>query len=235
MQIRCTECGRTIPAADINLDLVLAKCSHCDNVFSFADKFGLPPSDKPTVEQPKGIHVENWGTDLTITYRWYDHSTWLLVLFCLFWDGVLVAIYSAMISQLLSGKFDFGLAFGLLFPLIHVAVGLGLTYTCAAMFLNRTTIRISRGDLHVSHGPLPYGWAVTLLAADVQQLYCVRKEHRNKNSTSYTYDLNALLRSGVSQTLVKNISRYERARFLEQQIEQHLVIDDQRVAEEASC
>ena len=37
MKLFCPDCGGPIPAADVNLDRMAAKCGRCDAVFGFAD------------------------------------------------------------------------------------------------------------------------------------------------------------------------------------------------------
>lgn len=233
MQLNCPHCRSQIAAGDINVNLLVAKCAGCGNVFSFADSLDLQPHEKPLVERPERFHVENWGPELTITYRWYTHVVWVLILFCSFWDFFLVAFYWSIFSSPSEGKHGASHLIAFLFPIFHLAVGAGLTYLCLAMLLNRTTIRVSGHQVTVSSGPIPFGRAITVQAADIRQLYCVKKEHRNKHTTSYTYDLHALLRDGVTKPLVKSLQQYEQARFLEQELEQHLKIVDERVGAEA--
>jgi len=234
MQLHCPNCRSSIVADGINLNLLVAKCASCSNVFSFADDLDLSVADKPQVDQPKRFRVENWGPDLTIAYRWYTHAVWVLVFFCVIWDGFIVGFYSSVIAGLSDGKVETMDVVALVFPILHVLIGLALTYACIATLLNKTTIRIGGHQLTISSGPVPCGKAILLQAADIRQLYCVKKEHRHKRSTSYTYELNALLRDGVSKTLIQSLTDYQQARFIEQQLESHLKIVDERVGEEVT-
>jgi hypothetical protein len=190
---------------------------------------------KPVVKLPKRFQVEQWGTDLVITRRWYAHSVWALLAFCIFWDGFLVVWYSAGIGMLLKGRGEFWPAVVmLLFPVLHVAVGLGLTYLVLCMFLNRTVVRLSHGELSVQHGPLPCGSSSRLMTADIQQLFCTEKRMRSKSGCNFTYDLKALKRDGTQAELVTGLEDLDHARFLEQQIEGHLKIRDERVPGEVA-
>lgn len=232
MQLRCPNCRSVIDAADMNVNLLVAKCVACSQVFNFSDELNLPPVEKPQVELPKRFRVEQWGPDLTITYRWYTHAVWVLIAFCAFWDGFVVAFYSALISSLVDGKFELMEVFAFVFPMLHALIGIGLTYLCLATLLNKTTIRVSRRELTISSGPIPCGKTIRVSTDDIRQLYCVKKEHHHKRSTSYSYELNALMRDGVSKTLIKNLTPYGHARFIEQQLESHLEIEDERVGDE---
>ena len=89
MQLKCATCRCSIPAADVNIDLGIAKCVVCDSVFSFLEAVGKVAGVRPLVETPKRFHVENWGSELVITRRWFTHAAWALLGFCTFWDGFL--------------------------------------------------------------------------------------------------------------------------------------------------
>ena len=43
-----------------------------------------------------------------------------------------------------------------LLPIAHVAVGVGLTYYTLTRLMNRTRIEVSRDELTIRHGPLPW-------------------------------------------------------------------------------
>ena len=42
------------------------------------------------------------------------------------------------------------------FPLVHVAVGVGLTYSVLATLFNRTEVELTADSLRVRHGPIPW-------------------------------------------------------------------------------
>jgi len=116
-----------------------------------------------------------------------------------------------------------------LFPIIHLLVGVGLTYLVIAMFLNKTVIRVTSGDLSVTHGPLPFGGNCRLSVADLKQVFCVEKRHRRKHGCGYTYTVEALKHDHSKLTLVSNLEELDQALFIEQQVEQHLKIRNERV------
>ena len=69
MQLHCPYCGHAIPAADVNLDRMVAKCASCSAVFGFEDQVDAAPAAprKLAVPLPKGIAVEQQGYELAIT------------------------------------------------------------------------------------------------------------------------------------------------------------------------
>jgi hypothetical protein len=233
MQLHCRSCGKPIPAEDVNISLALAKCGVCHAVFNFAGDVGGEARnwrDKTEVPMPKAFRVENWGSELAIHRRWYSHALWFLLFFCIVWDGFLVVWYSIGVGGLLSGEMGGMVWIMLLFPILHVAVGVGLTYFVLCGFFNTTTIRVAGGELSVRHGPFPWYGNHRLFSSEVNQLYCTEKEHRGKHGRrSYTYNVALKTHAGDKVDLVTHLEELDHALFIEQQLERHLQIRDERV------
>ena len=98
-----------------------------------------------------------------------------------------------------------------------------------ALFLNKTVIRVTSGELSVSHGPLPWGGSVRRSLADPKQVYCTEKRHHRKHGCGYTYTVEALKRDNSKLTLVGSLEELDQALFIEQQVEQHLKMRNDRV------
>lgn len=91
--------------------------------------------------------------------------------------------------------------------------------------LNHTRIVIDGTKLSVRHGPLPWRGNQELEVSAIKQLFVHRRTTRGKNGTSLTYSLCANV-DGVTVDLVRGLSRQDEAQFMEQLIEDHLVIED---------
>ena len=114
----------------------------------------------------------------------------------------------------------------ILFPLIHVGIGVGLTYYVICSVVNTTTILVSRGVLSLTHGPLWWpGGSLEIPTSEVDQLYCTRHVHRHKNSRSVTFTVNVLQRDQISAKLLSGLNK-QQALYIEQTIEDHLKIED---------
>ena len=123
-----------------------------------------------------------------------------------------------------------------LFPLIHVGVGVGLTYTCLAKLFNRTTIQVDEKKLVVKHGPFKWRGQVEAYTTAIEQLYVHQFEYdfgKGKSSTT-TYEVHAILKGGGSVRLIKGLKSPFQALFIEQEIERHLGIEPRRVPGEYS-
>jgi hypothetical protein len=125
-----------------------------------------------------------------------------------------------------------GAQFALVFPLLHVAVGVGITYWTLATLVNATTIVARNGMLSVRHGPIPWWANCDVAIKDIEQLYCERQFVRGKRGSGRTYSVNALLTNGQKKIVLKSLTEGDEARFIEQEIEARVGIADARVVGE---
>lgn len=163
-----------------------------------------------------------------MSWRWWKPEIVFLLVFVIAWDAFLLYWY-----------FGLNEARGLLFkifPIAHVAVGVGLTYYVLAGFVNRTTVTATSG-LCVQHGPLPWRGNRTIAATDLKQLYVKQVEHTHRDkqwgrTTTLTHDLCALLETGREVHLLRRLDHAGQGKYLEHTFEKYLGIDDRRIAGE---
>ncbi len=239
LTLQCPSCGGKTgftPSVDRFV------CEYCGNthLFQLPDprpdpRFNPPATEgddrsKPIhriVPRPRQVTVEKQGRSLRLVWRWYSATTLGLAFFCVVWDAFLCGWY--------------GLAFSMdeipwmmvLFPIGHLAVGIGLTYSALAGILNKTTVTIDTQFLVVQHDPVPWPGETRTPIANLAQLYCKAKEKRGKESSTPSYQLCAVLKDGHKLDLASNLSSPELAAFLEQAIESWLNIADTPVAGES--
>lgn len=232
MKLFCKTCAKPILPQDINLEMAIAKCAGCGEVFSFLDDLGSesPPHKQPQplpAPRPKRFNVEEFGSELTISYRWFTPALFFVAAFCLFWDGFMVAWYSIALGLIWQGQ---PAAWGMAaIGLLHLTIGICLTYSTIANFINRTVIRISGGELTVRHGPIRWTGNHTVRVEEVLQLYCADRKHRNKRGTWTTYSIHILNRDGSSLALLTGFADKGEALFLAECLEQKLGIAPQHV------
>ena len=229
--IRCKNCGAPIDQGNIVERLDMARCGHCGIVFAL-EKRGSnqqqPASTalRPRVPMPEKIELQELDNTLEIRRRWFGFAFIFLALFCLVWNGFMVAWHVMAWST--------GAWFMSFFGLLHTAVGLGLLYFTIAGFLNTTTIRAGQGVLDVKSAPIPWPGNKSVPIVDVKQLYCSEKSHHGKNSSSYTYEVNAIRFNDAKETLVKGLTEADQALYIEQELERFLKIEDRPVRGEVS-
>jgi len=225
MEILCPTCRQVIPAEDINIKLAIAKCASCSTVFNFGGQVGSPEQtrrQRARVPMPKGIKVDESGPDLVIRRSWWTPVAIFLLFFCGTWDAFLVFWYFIAFTQ-------HGPWIMIVFPVVHVAVGVGLTYSVLCYFLNSTSITVRGGVLKIRHGPLPWRGNCEILEADIDQIYCKLKERHGRRGTQTTYEDNAVLTDNRKVTLLASLEDEDQALFIEQALEEHVGITDRQV------
>ena len=176
---------------------------------------------RPLRPQPRDVKFTKDGNSLKFSWQWYSCQYIFLAFFCIAWDSFLCFWYGMAIS-------DQGTPWIMIvFPIFHVAVGVGLTYYTLAGFINRSTVRVDRDSFSVRHGPLPWYGSLDIPISDLQQLYT--QEKRGSSDSATTYQLNAVLKNGRKLKLLPNLDSPDVGFFIEQQIENWLNIEDQTV------
>jgi hypothetical protein len=229
MQIYCRQCGAEIRAEDINLDKMIAKCSQCNAIFSFADMYGEDSHKKKKVDfsnvpMPNNMSIDNSGSTLVIERKWFSFSHIFLAIFAVIWNGMIWTIFVPNFAE--AGAAGFGIF--PLFLLPFILVGIGVAYVALAGFLNTTTIHVDNMTLTVHHHPLPF-INKTVPTNDIEQLYTKQQISRSKNGTTVSYQLHIIKYDGKNQRLLQSLDNPEQAIFIEQEVERFLDIEDRPV------
>ncbi len=225
MDITCKRCGASIPADDINLQTMAAKCRSCDAVFSIVDQ--VPAADgwaapaRLDVPLPERFTVERPAGGLRIRWRWFSPAAIFLAIFAVFWNGFVCAWMGIALA---AGAGAFAL-----FGTLHALVGLLVAYGAVTMFVNSTQVEANYGTLTVRHGPLPAFGNKDLPRDSLRQLYCVERVRRTRSGSSASYELQAVKADGSSVGVLKGIENAEQALYLEQELERFLGIRDEAV------
>lgn len=246
MQLKCGQCGAPFREANLHLDRGIAVCSACGSVQRLPGPINSnvsSDSESPSVRKPLGdvpvpdrFTVEDSGQELIVRHRWFQWALLFLLFFAIAWDSFLVGWY----WMLTSGPFGGGngmpgpmkLLF-FVFPIAHVAVGVGLTYFVLAGLLNSTIIRIADGLLSVRHGPLPWLGNLEVPTDGIEQIYCqnklrTRRDENGYASTPMHYEVHAVI-SGQKRKLLGGLQAPDHALFVEQTLERFLHIEDRAV------
>jgi hypothetical protein len=230
--LSCERCGKAYGAADVNVQLGLATCRGCDTVYQLS-----PPAVAPRPQRERGrLGIpEGWseGTDgqgLLLRRRWRGPTAYFLLLFCLFWDGIVGVFWLGALGGALEQSGEVSEAPPIFFLLPHTLVGLGLTYVMLASLLNTTELRVGGGRLTVRHGPVPWWGSRDVPTAGLRQLFVSESSVRVNRRP--TYNLCYLDDGSVARTLVSSLQTVAELRWAEQRIEERLEIKDEAVADE---
>jgi hypothetical protein len=179
------------------------------------------PNDQTVIKAPIPEHIsmEQTTGGLLFSYRWFSPAYIFVAIFAVAWDAFLVFWYTIAASQ------DAPLVM-MLFPIIHVLVGFGISYYALAGFLNKTFVLVGEGKLTIQHAPLPWPGSRVLQAAELTQLYSEERVIRSRNGTQLRYQLNAITSENKKVTLLSNLAAPDQVRFLENKLEEYLGIAD---------
>ena len=222
--LKCPNCGSVLRSTDLDLEHGVVKCSYCHALSTLPSKMAPDSSngfrERPEVPLPPKVTCVDNGYETVITRSWFSHAVWFLLFFCVIWNPFLVFWYTMAFAS--NAPFIFKV-----FPILHVAVGLSLSYTVLTMFFNSTVIIAGPQRFRIHHGPLPAFGNVQLEAADLVQLYGKEKiSHSRKHGTSISYELWAKMRDGTAKKLVGGLNDDQQALFLEQRLEKAMGIQD---------
>ena len=226
MSLTCRSCSAPIQESAIDRSRGLARCTHCDTLTELDLQAPVPqaaPRSRVTrapVPMPARFDLDHQAGKVQISWPWLTGRVVMMLVFCVAWNGGLIAMYRRWVIGPAEGD---GVAW--LVPLVFVGVGLGLTYTALAGMFNTTTITATRNALHIRHAPLP--WPGTGPVDGIRQLFSKEVVHRTKNGGRYyTYELHAQLRDGRGRKLIGRLEEAGQALWLEQTLEAHLGIED---------
>lgn len=233
--LECPSCGgRTVFSS--NAEILV--CEYCGNQHTFrlpnpttghTPAAVLGPANPPRsasagIEslrpRPKEVTVQKHPGSLELSWRWFSWKYLPLAFFCVVWDGFLCFWYSIAFST--------GAPLMMIvFPIVHLAVGVGLTYTTLAGFLNHSHVVVDRDYFSVSHGPLPWLGSLRVPVTEVEQLYCKQKAGRQNRGPEF--QLSVILKGGRKKDLLSNLDSPEIGFYMEHQIETWLELPDRPV------
>ncbi|MFK7806794.1 MAG: hypothetical protein AB8F74_03240 [Saprospiraceae bacterium] len=219
--INCTSCSKPLPSENLNINDKIAKCNDCNIVFSFEQEItDLQKQGKRKTEilRPEGIDIFRFQEDLDISIK-----------------QPLTAIEIIAISLL---PF-LTLIFTLLFwkekvSFIYPAINWLLMFLLAADLFNRSNHKV---HLSVGEKFLSIKWRPKKMSKDkyypvdeIDQIYTTLIPG---NHISIFMILNKT--EGQKHVkLLSGLDNLSKARYLEQEIEYHLGIEDRKVPEELS-
>jgi hypothetical protein len=163
--------------------------------------------DSPTI--PEGLDLIPAGDTVIIRRVWLSWKTVPLALFAIVWDSFLFFWYSQMLSK------PNPPLMAILFPIGHIAVGIGITYYVLASLVNKTDIIVSPSGVRVATGPAPW-IGNKMVEADEMTAVIVRERSGNWNSyrNSRSYNVMYADRGRKERKLVAYLAQSDQAEFI---------------------
>lgn len=157
---------------------------------------------------PKRMEIKNQHDSLTISRQWFS---WYFM--------PVVAIFMVMDTFIFSLVLNSNSAWERLMLIGMVLLSI---YYLLTIFLNKTTIVVTRQEIQVSHSPLPSFGCKKIKVNDITQLY-TKKVFCNQNGQT-SYSVYVIKRNGTDEKLVSGFISDQQATYTEQQIAQYLGI-----------
>ncbi|MEM9822928.1 MAG: hypothetical protein AAF985_17745, partial [Bacteroidota bacterium] len=221
-QINCPKCDRGIKGENINLNDKIAKCNPCGILFSVKEEVNQlmsPAKAKHELIRPEGIDLFYFKDELDISLQ-QPVTTLEGVLGGI---GIPFAIFFT-IAFLISADFK-ALMAALFFGLMSVYP----IYTWMKRKENKIFISISDRFLNIEWRPKKGNKDQCYETEDIDQIYV------RKNPNTLRYDVYAIINAPEGQKhirLLHHLENLSKARYLEQEIEKHLGIENRKVLEE---
>ncbi|MEM1121245.1 MAG: hypothetical protein AAGJ18_12410 [Bacteroidota bacterium] len=231
MRLHCPECRQKIYADDINIVQTIAKCKSCNNIFEFTEQLAnaglpVPHRRKPEIFNiPPGIDVLKLMNELEIKVTWRRAAKYFSPFIALFWN--LFVFFHFMVVYAFSG-----LSPMFIFYLPFFLIGFFLIYQSIGLLINKTYITVDAQRILVEHKPITFLLAKDQYypSKDIAQVFVRRHEVGKKNGHPvHAWAVDIKTKSGETICLLKELHALEYAQFIEQEIEQHLVIKDEPV------
>lgn len=206
----------------------IAKCRFCDKVYQVpAPSPGVAAGTRSRIsknfgEPPKFVTESSDIDGTKLAYKAGMAGGCGLLFFAAFWDGFLIFWYTIAFSANAP-------AIMFVFPLIHVAVGIGVTYAALSQILNKTTITLSGDKVKIATSPIPTGKSKEIFSGEFKQLFVSSNSNTKGAKGVKSYELHMMRRDGRAEAILKNIHDLDSALFLERRIENYYAIADEVV------
>lgn len=218
-KVACPSCCESVPAENMNINDKIAKCNNCHVVFPFQGL--IAEFNKYEVRQeeirPEGIDLFHFQDELEICLKQTPNNFDPFLLFI-----PLLGIFLGM-AYLVSGK--------LLWPTLLFVIGSFYTiYHFLSLSKHKIYIDVNEQQLTIKWRPKKFHQDKIFARHDIDQLYI------KKIGGDY-YSINIITNGVNGQKHVPIITMLKgraKAKYLEQEIEKHLGIQDRRVPEETA-
>jgi len=236
MHLNCPECHTPVPSDGVNIVKTIALCKSCDNIFAFEEELttaGLPAvieSPKRMKEEiyhiPPGIEVLKIESMLEIMINWRRSGKFFLLFFAIMWNTF---IGFFILTAFTAGGIGSAGIFLALFMIPFIAVGAHLLYQSIGQIFNTTFVTVTNHNVSIEHKPFSFLIQKDKHFAreDIEQLFVKRYSIGSTNGNPvYAYNVVMTLKNKKSHTLIKGLRALESARFIEQEIENYMNIED---------
>ncbi|MBT8229648.1 MAG: hypothetical protein KJO50_05265 [Bacteroidia bacterium] len=219
-KVHCPSCNEEVAADNLNLQNTIAKCNSCNVLFSLNDQIKSLSSISETrqeVLRPEGIDMFYYKNDLDITIQQHIQG--------LDMAGLIFAPTLAFFSIIL---FVAGKISAPYFPVASVIMTLYFIYRAYNYSKNKTYIDVNNKYLSIKNRPKHFKKDRTYYVEDIDQLYI---KHAVDGSGYFTIQMIINGLEGQKHVKLLTVNTLSKAKYLEQEIERYLDIENRKVPE----
>ena len=215
--IHCPKCDTATPADNLNIQDKIGKCSSCDSVFSFENTLvSLAPLDAtPDLKRPQGIDFIELNDEIEFSLT-PPYSVW---------HSISGFVFPLVVAGLIGIYFDKGYISLLYYAGAFSAISLYSIYRLIRTKYEKIYVTIDKNDLHIIRRPDNANSDKKFSIVEIEQVYI-------KLDPNGGWALHMVLNKVDGQKHVKLIERftdYSKAKYLEQEIERYLGIENRKV------
>ena len=234
MKIICHQCNESVLSPNMDFINKIAKCVNCDIIFSFQDQLlDKNKNNKKNLLLPKGLELEDDGTQLIIRRKWFGPKSIILAAVAFFWNCI-VTFFILVYLDFEDGYFPFTNHISLtLFGSLFVIVGIVLTYCSIAGYINTTAITVTPLILRVRNYPLPFPGNEEGPSKGIEQLFVkeIVASRSSSGPVSFAYAVHLISQTRQDIELIV-LDRKDHAQYIEQAVEKYLKIKDKKASGE---
>lgn len=226
--INCPSCKTQVSAGDMNLQDKIAKCGSCNAVFPIKDQIsGIDKviSTKEEIGQPNEVEKFYFGDelDLSIQQSMSPLEGWILML----------APLLGLIAFAFYKKSE--LAVPTMVPIFFFLLFVPVILSLLNIKKHRSHIRVSSNRITIEHKPKKARKDKHFDVRDVEQIYV--DKYTDPMSGAQVFGLQLVIDEGNGKKHVRlfgGIKKLRVAKYMEQQIENHLNIENKPMIEETN-
>lgn len=217
-EICCPSCSNTVPVENLNINDKIAKCKECNAIFSFEEEISSSNKEgkiKQEFLRPEGIELFYLNDELEITVQ--NQVKGLDAI------GIGLTPFFAILSI---GIYLYGETnTSPIFPIAFSLVGLYFIYRVLFHRNYKTYIHITNNSLSLKSPQNHSQKKKTFQADKIDQVYVKKSKKR------YSVYMIINEQKGQKHQKLLTVDTIAKAKFLEQEIEDYLYIEDRKVPE----
>jgi len=216
-KVSCPSCGGD--PEQINLESNVANCSSCSVIFSIEEEIEslkVKPKMKQAVLRPEGIDLFYFREDLQITLQPHIQGLDAIGL-GIFLPTSLFAIFAFLKKGI-----------SIYFPLLFVMGALYFIYKAMNYHKYKTYIDVNDESLTIRHRPKNFKSDKTFSVNEIDQVY-LKKSTDDMDYVTLHMVVNS--ENGQQHQKLLTVDTLSKAKYLEQEIEKYLGIEDRKVPE----